>query len=216
VGKIIGLLTLLFFGVSAQGKLSGGQPPSVLPPEYIYPPKNQAQPPPELVKCLSVVKVQFYDEKGRLSKGELVVNRDLVPDVKKIFALIKKLRFPIKSVEPIQKFGWSDEASILKDNTSAYNYRLVAGKAELSYHALGRAIDINPYCNPFIENGVSFPPGAIHNPNLPCAVDGKKGEAIVEAFKSMGWTWGGNWQNPKDYQHFQKPGANGRQAPHCK
>ncbi|MEV6448198.1 M15 family metallopeptidase, partial [Amycolatopsis sp. NPDC051716] len=25
------------------------------------------------------------------------------------------------------------------------------------------------------------------------------------AFVSRGWTWGGSWDTPIDYQHFEKP-----------
>jgi D-alanyl-D-alanine carboxypeptidase-like protein len=25
---------------------------------------------------------------------------------------------------------------------------------------------------------------------------------VVKEFRSIGWSWGGYWNNPKDYQHF--------------
>jgi hypothetical protein len=28
---------------------------------------------------------------------------------------------------------------------------------------------------------------------------------VVELFKKYGWAWGGDWQDRKDYQHFEKP-----------
>ena len=37
------------------------------------------------------------------------------------------------------------------DNTSAFNFRVVAGSGTLSQHAFGRAIDINPVENPWIR-----------------------------------------------------------------
>ena len=33
----------------------------------------------------------------------------------------------------------------------------------------------------------------------------KDGDAVVKAFVSRGWQWGGLWKDPIDYQHFQKP-----------
>ena len=33
------------------------------------------------------------------------------------------------------------------------------------------------------------------------------GDAVTQAFASIGWGWGGNWNSLKDYQHFS---ANGR------
>ena len=28
--------------------------------------------------------------------------------------------------------------------------------------------------------------------------------AVYEIFTKYGWTWGGDWDNLKDYQHFEK------------
>jgi hypothetical protein len=32
------------------------------------------------------------------------------------------------------------------------------------------------------------------------------GAVAVEAFKSIGWKWGGDWTRPKDYMHFSSTG----------
>ena len=29
---------------------------------------------------------------------------------------------------------------------------------------------------------------------------------VVRAFGSIGWSWGGEWQSLKDYQHFSQNG----------
>ena len=29
-------------------------------------------------------------------------------------------------------------------------------------------------------------------------------DKAYKLFTKKGWTWGGNWSSPKDYQHFQK------------
>jgi hypothetical protein len=34
-----------------------------------------------------------------------------------------------------------------------------------------------------------------------------RGDAVVRAFRRIGWEWGGRWTPAKDYQHFS---ANGR------
>ncbi|MBE8524836.1 M15 family metallopeptidase, partial [Amycolatopsis sp. H6(2020)] len=31
------------------------------------------------------------------------------------------------------------------------------------------------------------------------------GDVTERAFTSRGWTWGGSWDTPIDYQHFEKP-----------
>jgi hypothetical protein len=33
-----------------------------------------------------------------------------------------------------------------------------------------------------------------------------RGSAAVRAFTREGWTWGGNFHRPKDYQHFSLTG----------
>ena len=32
----------------------------------------------------------------------------------------------------------------------------------------------------------------------------KNNDCVVNAFKSRGWRWGGDWKHSKDYQHFYK------------
>jgi len=32
------------------------------------------------------------------------------------------------------------------------------------------------------------------------------GDAVVRAFASVGWGWGGSWTGTKDYQHFSASG----------
>ena len=33
------------------------------------------------------------------------------------------------------------------------------------------------------------------------------GDAVVTAFASIGWDWGGDWQSLKDYQHLSLNGT---------
>lgn len=42
---------------------------------------------------------------------------------------------------------------MLDNNTSCFNYRIVDGTDHLSKHALGCAIDINPFYNPYVVFG---------------------------------------------------------------
>ena len=71
-----------------------------------------------------------------------------------IFADIFDAGFPIRSMKPIEEFGGDDNASMAADNTSAYNCRS-AGQANAaaadSPHANGRAVDINPRENPWLD-----------------------------------------------------------------
>jgi hypothetical protein len=36
------------------------------------------------------------------------------------------------------------------------------------------------------------------------------GGAAVKALAAIGWSWGGDWNTPKDYQHFSLTGDQSR------
>lgn len=158
--------------------------------------------PPDIKSQLSIVDVQYYALDGRLHRGQIVVHKSLKEDVISIFKEIERNRFPVAKVIPISKYNFSDDLSMLDNNTSAFNYRVIAGTNKLSAHALGRAIDINPLFNPFVHEGVTEPRGAKYDPRILGTI--VKDGFLVGVFKSRGWTWGGDWISRKDYQHFEK------------
>ena len=151
---------------------------------------------------LRLVEVSYYSFDNRLHRGQLIVHKELVSDIIEIFQLIKKEKFPVAKVIPIVKYHWSDEKSMRDNNTSAFNYRFIKGKDKLSNHATGRAIDINPFLNPQITDGVAYPEGASYNPKTRGSIS--VNHFLVKEFKKKGWKWGGNWKETKDYQHFEK------------
>ena len=69
-----------------------------------------------------------------------------------------------------------------------------------SNHAFGRAIDINPFQNPYIKDGLVEPVGAIYKLDQP----GTLTVEIVEFLKKRGGIWGGDYHDLKDYHHFEK------------
>jgi peptidoglycan LD-endopeptidase CwlK len=164
--------------------------------------------PQEIRKRQRIVKVKYYSADGKIHQGQLVIDAELKSDIKKVFAIALKERFPIYSVIPIsdthfRKDGrWDDELSMEANNTSAFNYREITGGGRLSNHAYGRAIDINPLQNPYLKNGIVLPHGARYDPSI--AGTFTSDHPLVRAFLQLGWDWGGNWTSPKDYQHFEK------------
>lgn len=159
---------------------------------------------PEVVRStLALVEVRYIAADADAHQGQLVVHESLRADVEAIFDELFVARFLIVKAVPICRYGWSDDASILDNNTSAFNYRSIGGTNRLSNHAFGRAIDINPLWNPLVRDGVIEPPGEAYDEQRPGTVvaDGP----VVKAFRIRGWQWGGEWQNPKDWQHFEKP-----------
>jgi hypothetical protein len=162
--------------------------------------------PQEILGALRLILVPYCGFDGRERLGQLVVHGELVTDLEEIFALMRRLRFPLCRVEPIVRFGWSDEASMAADNSSAFNYRTVAGTDRLSRHALGRAVDINPRENPAIyPEGRVAPEGALWRPGRPGVF--APGHPVVRAFRERGWTWGGDFTHLRDYHHFEKAGG---------
>lgn len=159
--------------------------------------------PPVITEELCLLEVRYWSFDGRLHQGQLLVNQRLQEELADIFAIIRAVRFPVAKVIPIVHYDWSDEASMADNNTSAFNYRLIAGTTRLSRHATGQAIDINPCQNPFIyADGVSLPPGAVYVPQVPGTLS--PDSDIMQALLSRGWKWGGDFQGRKDYHHLEK------------
>ena len=157
----------------------------------------------EVRRTLQLIDVEYVSFDGVLHRGQLVLHRDLAEEAKEIFRLFLKRRFPIERVVPLVAYGWSDEASMAANNSSAFNYRLIIGTDRLSEHSLGRALDINPKQNPyFARDGKVYPEGSVYDLSVPGTLT-EDGD-IVKIFKAKGWDWGGNWTVPVDYQHFQK------------
>ena len=92
------------------------------------------------------------------------------------------------------------------NNTSAFNYRLLEDSTELSWHAFGIAIDINPLYNPYILGNKIYPSTAKDYTNRNQNFKGKidHNDLAYKLFTEQGWKWGGDFQNSKDYQHFYK------------
>ncbi|MDR3665355.1 MAG: M15 family metallopeptidase [Ignavibacteriaceae bacterium] len=153
-------------------------------------------------KNLKIIDVEYYSFDNKLHTGQVVIHKDLAKDIIEIFALIKEKKFPIKKVIPINYYHWSDESSMKDNNTSAFNYRVISGTRTFSAHALGRAIDINPFLNPQVKNGKVFPKGAIYNQYTRGTLT--RNSWLTHEFYKRGWRWGGDWKFTQDYQHFEK------------
>lgn len=156
-----------------------------------------------ITKNLRLIDVQYFSFDGKLHQGQLIIHKNLLVDIEKIFNLIKLSKFPIAKVIPIVKYQWQDSLSMADNNSSAFNYRVMANSSKLSYHAHGVAIDFNPVQNPYIKGTNTQPAGATYDMEKKGTLT--KQSPVYLLFKKMGWEWGGDWQTLKDYQHFEKP-----------
>lgn len=161
--------------------------------------------PDDIKKTLTLVDIPFLSFDGEVQEGQLVVHTDVAKEVQDIFRKLLGMQFPFKQIIPIVAYEWNDNVSMVANNTSAFNYRIISGTNRLSNHSYGRAIDINPVQNPYTQrDGAVVPPGAHHDPTQPGTVTVE----IADLFKSYGWSWGGDWEGRKDWQHFEKPSKN--------
>ena len=166
---------------------------------------------------LRYLKLLHFNFDGNIQVGELICNAALAQDMIDIFTELFYCRYQICSMHLIDNY-WtgdgveSDEASIEVDNTSCFCYRRATDAENLSNHAYGRAIDINPLENPFY---IIRPDGSLEyyhtnaepyllnrDPSIPHVIT--EVDDAYRIFTAHGFSWGGNWSNPKDYQHFEK------------
>ena len=164
--------------------------------------------PASILDTLQVLAVCYMGFDGTLHCGQIVVARELADEVKEIFNALRGIKFPIEKVIPVSQFHWSDDESMIANNSSGFNYRAIVGGQNLSHHATGRAIDINPRQNPYIKpnaegTNLILPTGAVYDARQMGTLT--VGSDAVRIFESRGWEWGGRWTTRLDYHHFQKP-----------
>ncbi len=160
---------------------------------------------PVSVEDLRWLDLTHWTDDGHSEIGSLVVHADHVDDVVAVFRLIFDAGFPIHSMQPITEFGGDDNASMRANNTSAFNCREIDGQLGVwSQHAYGGAIDINPLVNPWVRGSSVDPPEGAPYVARDASIPGLiiEGDAVTDAFASIGWGWGGNWTSTLDYQHF--------------
>lgn len=163
---------------------------------------------------LRYIQLPHYNFDGNVQLGELIVNKSITGDIISIFKQLYINKYQIEKMYLIDNY-WkgdgdsSDYNSIDHNNTSAFCYRRATGSSNLSRHARGLAIDINPQQNPYVSYSSGKAKWSHSNAND--YIDRSSGRAHMithddlayRLFKEHGFTWGGDWSSPKDYQHFE-------------
>ena len=151
------------------------------------------------------IEVNHHDFDGQVQRGVLVVNADVADATALIFTELFDAGFPIRKIRPMEAYGGDDDLAMLDDNTSAFNCRKPAqanAPPTLSPHANGRAIDVNPYENPWVD-----PRCDCWNPAKTFATKPRSGQGVITkgstawtVFTDEGWIW----QDIKtpDFMHF--------------
>lgn len=156
-----------------------------------------------------------YNFDHEVQVGEMIVHKNIAEEVLLIFQELFAAEYEIQSMFLIDNY-WTgdadstDTASIEENNTSCFNYREITGGGSLSNHAYGCAIDINPQQNPYIWYDSD---GSLHyaHANAAAYIDRTSGadhmilygDICYNTFAKYKFSWGGNWSNPVDYQHFE-------------
>ena len=160
---------------------------------------------------LRYLSLLYNDFNGDTQTGEMICNKTIAEDLLEIFCELYQNGYQIESIKLIDEYNGDDTASMLANNTSCFNYRVVEGTTRLSNHAKGLAIDLNPFYNPYItynkDGSINISPEgseayADRSSSFPYKID--ENDLAYKLFKEHGFTWGGNWNSVKDYQHFER------------
>jgi hypothetical protein len=153
----------------------------------------------------------YWGFDGQAHRGALVVDTSVTSKVVGVFRRLYTARFPLRRMRPIDAYGGNDERSLDADNTAGFNcrYAVAPGPRRWSVHAYGRAIDVNPVENPYLERGRVHPRAGrafLDRGRVRPGMATPNGR-LVRAFAAVGWQWGGRWTGTPDYQHFSATGG---------
>lgn len=172
---------------------------------------DSAEPPAISYEDLRYIHILHYNFEGVSTEGELICNAAIAADLLDIFHELYRNEYQLEKVRLIDEYAGDDTASMEDNNTSCFNYRVVEGTTSLSKHALGLALDINPFYNPYVtyekDGSTRISPAdaalyADRSLSFPYKID--ENDLCYKLFIEHGFIWGGNWNSSKDYQHFQK------------
>lgn len=161
---------------------------------------------PVTLEQLSYVTVSFWGFDGRAHTGELMVDATQAERFVGAFQALFDARYPIEEMRITTPADLDAPPTGDGNNTSAFECRPITGRGRSSWssHAFGRAVDINPFMNPYISGDLVLPELATSYLDRAKVRPGMlaDGDGVVTAFRNIGWAWGGLWTRPTDYMHF--------------
>jgi hypothetical protein len=168
---------------------------------------------PVAIHDLRVVHVSYWNFRGDVGTGPLVLHERVAKDVLWVFQRLFRAKFRIQKIKlaakdrPITPEDYWNKSR--RSVTASFNCRPATDGTTLSQHSYGWAVDINPLQNPYVRSDgttlrhIAQPfkdrslrrMGMIHD-----------GDIVVRSFAAIGWEWGGHWHTLKDYMHFSLTG----------
>ena len=168
---------------------------------------------PVALSELRVLTVAQWGFDGKTSNGQLIVNRDVANPLRAVFKRLYEVGFPIRYMQ-LDICGPSRGLPSHGDFSGSFECRKAVpspcgtGSGNWSNHAYGHAIDLNPRENPYVGCGRVRDPTRARYINRTRLYEGMVTPAVVRAFASIGWGWGGSWAGQtKDYMHFSTTGG---------
>jgi hypothetical protein len=174
---------------------------------------------PVAIDRLRMLNISYIDFEGNSNHdGKIMVHDVVVDAVLKIFQELYDRRFPISSINLINKYDGDDEISMEHNNSSSFACRRTPNSKMLSLHSYGLAIDINPQQNPYLvtqyemgKNSIPIFPSLgmeyINRKNIRAGMvetTFDNNYSVVDIFYKYGFTiWVGKWNDPIDWHHFQ-------------
>ena len=160
---------------------------------------------------LRYLHVLHVDLDGVEHEGEMIVNYHIAEDVLEILRQLYEAKYPIERMRLVDEYDADDELSMEDNNSSSFNFRFISHTTRVSKHGLGLAVDINTLFNPYtkIVDGVRIVEPVTGEPYLdreadfPYKIDHE--DLCYRLFTEHGFEWGGDWEDRKDYQHFEIP-----------
>jgi hypothetical protein len=160
---------------------------------------------------LRLLTVRHYGWDGKVTTGQLVVNKRFARPLVDVFRGLYELKFPIRHMRFADQYGPGPEP---RDTSGSFHCRPPAASpcpgskpsSNWSMHAYGLAVDLNPRENPYVGCGVSYHADAKRYIDRTPLRKGMVTPGVVRAFKAIGWGWGGDWSGVKDWMHFSSTG----------
>jgi D-alanyl-D-alanine carboxypeptidase len=158
---------------------------------------------------LRYLTVAFRGFDGAAHTGELIVAARVADDVTRVFGELYAAGFPIEEMRVVEPAELTAPPTGDDNNTTAFVCRPAVGSTRWSAHALGLAVDVNPFQNPYRKDDLVLPELASayldRGRDLPGMI--QDGGPVVGAFERIGWRWGGRWTSPVDLHHFSETGT---------
>ena len=163
---------------------------------------------PVPLTALRYLRVTFRGFDSRAHTGELVVAARVAPAVVTIFRDLYAAGFPIEQMTLPGSAEVHARPTGDGNDTAGFVCRAARGQRRFSAHALGLAIDVNPFQNPEQRRDLVLPELASAYIDRGWVRPGMilRDSPAARAFTRQGWTWGGNFSSLKDYMHFSENG----------